>query len=107
MPFTNIDGTDKVNFDIEPFDPTILKDGKFYPEDISSVLNQPEAHYVKIKQAEVNGVPTYVMVGVGVDDKGEEVELIGIGAIAAIYCPPFNKKGGVFELNPIPDPAFV
>ncbi len=108
MPYTNIDGRNKVQFLDTP--PKALDAvGKFYPQDIAIVLAKPGVNALRVQNAIVNDVPTIVLVGVKVsyDQEGNEIPELEktfkeVDDVVAIYCPPFNKKGGVFELTPEP-----
>jgi len=76
----------------------------FHPQDIAVVLAQPNVISFQITNAKINGHDCLVLLGVTDVDENEEV----IGRrdqendIIAVDCPPFKKRGGVFDPDPHP-----
>ena len=79
----------------------------FHPEDISIVMSQPDAVGVTSMNAVVSGVNCKVLVAVSVLNTDGTIaeKLDGPNHLMAIACPPFNKKGGIFEPVPVPAPS--
>ena len=76
----------------------------FHPQDISVVMNQPGAISTQVENAKINGHDCLVLIAVTqVDEKDEVIaRLDQTNDIIAIGCPPFRKKGGVFDPDPHP-----
>ena len=77
----------------------------FHPEDISIIMSQPDAIAATCRNAIVSGTACKVLVAVtGFNPDGTISGILDDeNHLMAIACPPFNKKGGIFE--PVPEPA--
>ncbi len=76
----------------------------FHPQDIAVVLSQPGVISFQVENAKINGHDCLVLIGVTAVDENEEVtaRLDGENDIIATNCPPFKKRGGIFDPDPQP-----
>ena len=78
--------------------------GYFHPQDIAVVMSQPGAISVQVDNARINGHDCLILLAVTqVDEKDVVIaRLDRPNDIIAVLCPPFRKRGGVFDPNPHP-----